>query len=106
MEQMNMPKKVNTTLVDRTDTILQTEGCMEVDTPLGKLCASTNRDPDYPEIYIYLKRQDDVEIDLVAVSVDIESETVKAYLYGDTSVDSWTKKHTWNSSEINIPIEE
>lgn len=43
-----------------------------VDTPLGKLCAIVGGDPkNYPEIFVYIERDDGIEIDLVAAGVDI-----------------------------------
>ena len=74
-----------------------------VDTPLGKLCACVGGDPvDYPEIFVYIERPDGAEIDLVAAEVKPDLEYAKAYLYGDTSTDQWTRSHQWSKSEINI----
>ncbi len=75
-----------------------------IDTPLGKLCAIVGGDPkNYPEIFIYIERDDGIEIDLVAAGVDIEGNLARAYLYGDTSTDEYTKRHIWSEDEINIP---
>lgn len=74
-----------------------------VDTPLGVLTACIGGDPTYyPEIFIYLQRDDGVEIDLVAVDVNIEGKTANAYLYGDTSTDTYTRHHTWAEYEIKV----
>ena len=74
-----------------------------VDTPLGKLCAIVGGEPkNYPEIFVYIERDDGIEIDLVAAGVDIEDNCAKAYLYEDTSTDEYTKQHTWSEDEINI----
>ena len=78
------------------------ENKIYLDTPLGKLCATTNVADEYAEIYVYIEREDCVEIDLVAAEVDAETRRVNAFLYGDTAVDNWTKKHTWGPDEINI----
>lgn len=73
-----------------------------VDTPLGKLCACVGGDFDYPEIFVYIERNDGIEIDLVAAEVSIESKEAHAYLYGDTSTECWTRKHSWSEEAINI----
>lgn len=75
---------------------------ISVDTALGKLCACVGGDPNYPEIFVYIERPDGVEIDLVAAEVDVETCMASAYLYGDTSTEEWTKKHSWSECEINI----
>lgn len=74
-----------------------------VDTPLGKLCACVGGDSEnYPTIYVYIERNDSVEIDLVAAEVDLQTQEAKAYLYGDTATEDWTKKHIWSAAEVNI----
>lgn len=77
-----------------------------VNTPLGVLTACIGGDPEcYPEIFVYLQREDGVEIDLVAADVDIETKTARAYLYGDTSTESYTNHHVWNEDEINVKVD-
>lgn len=77
-----------------------------VQTPYGKLCAVLGGDTvDYPEIFVYIEREDGIEIDLVAASFDKPHNQLSAYLYGDTSRQDWTKKHTWTKEEINIQEE-
>ena len=74
-----------------------------VQAALGKLSAEIGGDPDYPEIFVYLEREDGVQIDLVAVGESEQNnEDVKAYLYGDTSVDSYTKSYSWSKAELEI----
>lgn len=73
-----------------------------LDTPLGKLCAVSNAYDKWSEIFIYIERGDGLEIDLVAAEVDTALKTASAYLYGDTSTEQWTKKHTWTQKEIEI----
>ncbi|WP_196033547.1 hypothetical protein [Flavonifractor plautii] len=75
---------------------------LSIDTALGSLCASIGGDPNYPEIFVYLKRPDGAEIDLVAASVAQKEREVSAYLYGNTSTEEWTRKHIWTQDEINI----
>lgn len=79
---------------------------LSVETPLGKLCAAIGNDPEnYPEIYIYIEREDGQEIDLVATEVNLDKNAAVAYLYGNTSTDEWTKSHTWSAEEIGIQDE-
>lgn len=76
-----------------------------LDTPLGKLCAITNIEGEWSEIYVYIERPDGVEIDLVAAEVNTDEKIVSAYLYGDTTTEQWTQKHTWSEADINIDCE-
>ena len=79
---------------------------ISVNTPLGVLTACVGGDPEcYPEIFVYLEREDGVEIDLVAADVNLETKTANAYLYGDTSTESYTRHHTWTENEINIEVD-
>ena len=79
---------------------------ISVKTSLGELTAEIGGDPyEYPEIFVYLKREDGVEIDLVCASMNITNNEMAAYLYGDTSTDCWTKKHTWTAEELNVEVE-
>ena len=76
---------------------------ISVNTSLGVLAACIGGDPKfYPEIFVYLQREDGVEIDLVAADVNLENKTAYAYLYGDTSTESYTRHHTWTENEINV----
>ena len=78
-----------------------------VQTPYGKLCAVIGGDRvDYPEIFVYIEREDGVEIDLTAVSFDTHHNQLSAYLYGDTSIEDWTHKHIWAKKEIDARWEE
>ena len=77
-----------------------------VQTPYGKLCAVIGGDQtDYPEIFVYIEREDGVEIDLVAASFSMPDSKLSAYLYGDTSTTDWTNRHIWTKEEINIEVE-
>ncbi len=79
---------------------------ISVQTPLGILTACIGGDSEcYPEIFIYIERPDGVEIDLVAADVDIETKRARAYLYGDTSTESYTRHHVWSEDEININVD-
>ncbi len=82
------------------------ENKISLDTPLGKLCACTIKDAEYPGIYICIARPDGVEIDLMVTEVDAEQKEAAAYVYGDTSTDDWTRKHIWTEADINIDMED
>lgn len=76
---------------------------ISVPTPFGELTAEIGGDSEnYPEIFVYLKRKDGIEIDFVCVSTDKENNEMDAFLYGDTSQYEWTKKYIWTEKEINI----
>ena len=77
-----------------------------VTTPLGELTAEIGGDPyDYPEIFVYLKRKDGIEVDLVCASMDKDSNEMRAFLYGNTSTTDWTKKYVWTEKELNVEVE-
>lgn len=81
-------------------------GKISVETPLGRLEAVLGWDGEaYPEIYTQIVREDGVEIDLVACTVDVEKAEANAYLYADTRTDCWTNRHAWTKEEINIDME-
>lgn len=73
--------------------------------PFGKLTAEIGADPNYPTIYVYLERPDGIEIDLVAVSMD-QLDTIKAYIYEDTTKDDYTEDFVWREEQLNIDYEE
>ena len=69
---------------------------LEVKTQFGTLCAEIGGDPqNYPEIFVYLRKDNGVEIDLCAVGTKKDSNELNAYLYANTLTDEWTNKHTW-----------
>lgn len=79
---------------------------ISVPTPLGTLQATVGGDPEsYPEIFTYMVRPDGVEIDLVAVEVKKEGKLARAYLYGDTATDQYTKTHDWSQDDINVRVD-
>ena len=77
---------------------------ISVKVPLGELVAEIGGDPiNYPEIFIYLKREDSIELDLVAVAQDNKNkEDIKAYLYDNTSTDTYGKTFTWHKEALLI----
>ena len=78
---------------------------ISIETPLGKLCACVGGDFDYPEIFVYIEREDGIEIDLVVAEVSVETKEAHAYLYSDTSTEDWTRKYSWSEEDINIPCD-
>lgn len=81
-------------------------GKISVKTPLGILEACIGGDKDnYPEIFTYLVRPDGVEIDLVAVEVKKDKKFARAYLYGDTTTDQYTRTHDWSEADINVEVD-
>lgn len=79
------------------------ENKISVETPLGVLEATIGGDPHcYPEIFTYLVRPDGVEIDLVAVEVKKDEKFARAYLYGDTKTEQYTRTHDWTEAELNV----
>ena len=81
------------------------ENKARVKTPLGTLVAEVGGDPDYPEIFVYLEREDGMQIDLTAVSTNGKDDEIKAYLYADTRTDSYTHSHKWTKEELYISEE-
>lgn len=76
---------------------------VSVQTPIGVLHAEVGLDEvNYPEIFVYLEREDGVEIDLVAAGVDVDYRITNAFLYGDTSTEEWTARHSWTEDEIKL----
>ena len=83
------------------------ENRLEVKTPFGTLCAEIGGDPiNYPEIFLYIRKPDGIEIDLCCASADIENEQMNAFLYGYPYSDAWTKKYSWNKEDFEIDYEE
>ena len=77
----------------------------EIDTSIGALCVQEMVDGEYTELYVYVRRNDGIEIGLVTVSVEDETGDTALYLYEDTSDEDWTRKITFSADEINIPCE-
>lgn len=76
---------------------------ISVQTPIGVLHAEVGMDEvNYPEIFVYLEREDGVEIDLVSAGVDVDYHITNAFLFGDTSTEEWTARHSWTEDEIKL----
>lgn len=115
-ELRNKQSRDNRDLLDRAAAeierlqILLNQNSMKqisVKVPLGEITAEIGGDPvDYPEMFVYLKRKDGIEIDLVAVAQDSENkEDIKAYLYDDTSTDSYGRTFTWHKEALLIEVD-
>jgi hypothetical protein len=74
--------------------------------PFGELTAEIGGDPNYPTIYVYLKRPDGIEVDLVAVSMDQINTMIQAYIYERTDKDDYTENFCWREEQLNINYEE
>ena len=79
---------------------------VEVQTPLGVLCAEVGGDKEYPEIFVYLQRSDGSEVDLVAVGTQQGKYEINAYLYTEPWIDDWTQKHTWTEGILMLEDQE
>ena len=109
-ELRNKQSRDNRDLLDRAANEIErlqkllSEKKISVQVPLGKITAEIGGDPvKYPEVFIYLKRKDGIEIDLVVVAQDSKNEgDLKAYLYDDTSTDSYGKTFTWHKEALLI----
>ena len=109
-ELRNKQSRDNRNLLDRAANEIErlqkllSEKKISVQVPLGEITAEIGGDPvEYPEVFVYLKRKDGIEIDLVAVAQNsINKEDVVAYLYSDTSRDCWEKSFTWHKESLLI----
>lgn len=71
-------------------------------TPWGDLVAVIGGDPTYPEIFVYLKREDGTEIDFNVTTANLEESRITTYVYGDVTQDDYTWAHTWSERDLNI----
>jgi len=85
---------------------MEQEQIIEVQTPLGALCAIVGGDPqDYPEIFLYIRRADGVEIDLACASMCMETpDHIDVFNYRDTTTESWTDKFVLTKEQIEIEV--
>lgn len=70
----------------------------EVDTPIGKIVAEGFTKP-YPEIVIYLKRNDGEAISLSSINYD-SSGDIENYLWMDVLSDECTDHKSWTSEDL------
>lgn len=81
------------------------EGKISINTHLGVLEACIGSDPDYPEIFTYIRRPDGIEVDLVAVEIKEEKNIARGYIYEDTTTDQYTRTYDWDANAINVEVE-
>ena len=100
-------RKENEILLNQNSVKTDSVKRISVSVPLGELTAEIGGDPEnYPELFVYLKRKDGIEIDLVAVAQNnVKEEDLKAYLYDDTSTDSYGRTFTWHEEALLIEEE-
>lgn len=72
----------------------------EVDTPIGKIVAEGFTKP-YPEIVIYLKRNDGEVINLSSINYDISDDgDIENYLWMDVFSDEYTDHKSWSFEDL------
>lgn len=69
-----------------------------IDTPIGKIVAEGLIEP-YPEIVIYLKRNDGEVISLSSINYDIGGN-IESYLWMDVLSDEYTDHKSWPFEEL------
>lgn len=74
------------------------ENRFEVDTPIGRIVAEGFVEP-YPEIVIYLKRNDGEVISLSSINYDIGGD-IESYLWMDVLSDEYTDYKSWPFKEL------
>lgn len=91
---------------------------IEVPCTAGTLCAQIGGDPNFPEIFTYLRRADGVEIDITAVCGDGIAPAgvspddfdgqkkndggLTVYLYKDTSRDEYSDNYRLSKAQLDI----
>lgn len=71
-----------------------------IDTPIGKIVAEGFAEP-YPEIVIYLKRNDGETINLSSINYDISDDgDIENYLWMDVFSDEYTDHKSWTSEDL------
>ncbi|RHQ27601.1 MULTISPECIES: hypothetical protein [Faecalibacterium] len=70
----------------------------EIDTSIGKIVAEGFVEP-YPEIVIYLKRNDGETINLSSINYD-SSGDIENYLWMDVLSDEYTDYKSWTSEDL------
>nr|DAQ83625.1 MAG TPA: hypothetical protein [Caudoviricetes sp.] len=76
----------------------QNEKRFEIDTPIGKIVAEGLVEP-YPEIVIYLKRNDGETISLSSINYDISGD-IENYLWMDVLSDEYTNRKRWPFEDL------
>ena len=69
-----------------------------IDTPIGKIIAEGITEP-YPEIVIYLKRNDGETINLSSINYEIGGD-IENYLWMDVFSDEYTNRKSWSFEDL------
>lgn len=69
-----------------------------VDTPIGEIIAEGITEP-YPEIVIYLKRNDGETINLSSINYESCGD-IESYLWMDVFSDEYTNHKSWTSEDL------
>lgn len=69
-----------------------------IDTPIGKIIAEGLTEP-YPEIVIYLKRNDGETINLSSINYESCGD-IESYLWMDVFSDEYTNHKSWTSEDL------
>ena len=69
-----------------------------IDTPIGKIIAECLTEP-YPEIVIYLKRNDGETINLSSINYESGGD-IENYLWMDVLSDEYTDYKSWPSEDL------
>ena len=77
---------------------------IEVQTPLGVLCAEVGGDPSaYPEIFLYIRTPSGAEIDLTCASLAMEApDHIDVFNYRDTKTDIWSDKFVISKEDLTV----
>lgn len=69
-----------------------------IDTPIGKIIAEGITEP-YPEIVIYLKRNDGETINLSSINYESCGD-IESYLWMDVFSDKYTNHKSWSFEDL------
>ena len=69
-----------------------------IDTPIGKIIAEGLKEP-YPEIVIYLKRNDGETINLSSINYESCGD-IESYLWMDVFSDEYTNHKSWPFEDL------
>lgn len=69
-----------------------------IDTPIGKIIAEGITEP-YPEIVIYLKRNDGETINLSSINYESCGD-IESYLWMDVFSDEYTNHKSWQFEDL------
>lgn len=69
-----------------------------IDMPIGRIVAEGFAEP-YPEIVIYLQRNDGETINLSSINYDISGD-IESYLWMDVLSDEYTDYKSWSFEEL------